>query len=100
MLDMRPFSQEIEDAYRDVDGRKVVDHDALFHPEEKYRLKIHTEESLKEETAWVVMKNKERMENYRKDEEAGVDVAAKYACTRKVSDYDLSPRHGPSETKE
>ena len=31
-LDMRPWTQEAEDRFRGVDGRKVVDHQALFHP--------------------------------------------------------------------
>lgn len=93
---MRPWSQEIEDAYRGVDGRKVTDYNALFHPEEKYRMKKHTEESLKKLQAWVDMKNQEMQEQYKKDEEAGVDVAAKCECFSHIKTIlapDLLLRH-------
>jgi len=92
MLDMYPWSQEKEDSFRGVDGRKVVDYDALFHPPEKYRVKTYTEESLKKAQARNKEMNDKIREQIAKEEREGVNVAEKYACTRKVSDYDLSPR--------
>ena len=92
MLDMSPWSQEKEDRFRGVDGRKVVDYNALFHPPEQYRVQPFTEESLKRAVAYNKERNKRMKEQIEREEKEGVDIAAKYACTRTVSNYDLSPR--------
>ena len=44
ILDTHPWSQEVEDKFRGVDGRKVVDHDALFDPPDHLRPPRHTKE--------------------------------------------------------
>jgi DNA-binding transcriptional MerR regulator len=92
LLDSREWSQEIEDRFRGVDGRKVTDPKALFECPEDSKPQEHTEESLKIAQAEVEEKNRKLMEQIAKEEREGVDVAAKYACGRAVSDFDLSPK--------
>lgn len=89
LLDIREWSQEIEDKFRGVDGRKVMD---LFECPEDSRPKEHTEESLKAAHAESEEKNRKLREQIAKEESEGVNVGEKYACTRAVSNYDLSPR--------
>ncbi len=83
LLDIQPWSKEIEDRFRGVDGRKVKDIQALFEPPLDSKLTKHTEESLAELKAegtdgegWA----------------GGVNITEKYACSRAVSNYDLSSR--------
>lgn len=92
MLDMYPWTQEKEDMYRGVDGRKVTDYNALFHPPEQYRAKTFTPETLKIAQAYDKERNDKMKEQIEREEKEGVNVAEKYACTRQVSNYDLSSR--------
>ncbi|KAH8762893.1 hypothetical protein F5882DRAFT_522700 [Hyaloscypha sp. PMI_1271] len=92
-----PWSQEREDQLRGVDGRKVTTRDALFTPPEDSKPQVYTEESLKKRMEEIERLNKELFEGIEREREIGVDVAAKYACGRKRSDFDLSPR---GESKE
>ncbi|PMD57883.1 uncharacterized protein K444DRAFT_631612 [Hyaloscypha bicolor E] len=92
MLDLQPWSQEIEDLYRGVDGRKVVDHEALYNPPDSYRPPKWTAEEFAEKKKETAKRNKELMERIEKEREEGVDVDAKYACSREQADYDLSPK--------
>jgi hypothetical protein len=93
LLDIRPWSQEKEDTFRGVDGRKVVHHQALYDLPDEYRPPKFTEEEKLKMMQEVAEKNRKLMEQIEKDERQGVDVAEKYSCTRTVSDYDLSPKN-------
>ena len=88
LLDTRPWSQEQEDKFRGVDGRKVVDYNALFHPPDEFRARKHTKESLMKAREEIKEKNERLREEIKKKEQEGVNVA----CNRVVSNYDLSPR--------
>lgn len=92
LLDSREWSQEIEDKFRGVDGRRVTDRKALFECPEDSKPKEHTEESLKIAQAEAAEKNRKLFEQIERDRKDGVDIAMKYACGRAVSNYDLSPR--------
>lgn len=92
LLDAQEWSQETEDRYRGVDGRRVTDRKALFECPEDSKPREHTEESLKIAMEETKEKNRKLMEQIEKERSEGVDVDAKYACGRAVSDYDLSPR--------
>jgi len=96
MLDMQPWSQEIEDLYRGVDGRKVVDHEALYNPPDSYRTRMWTAEEFAEKKKEMARRNKELMERMQKEREEGVDVDAKYGCSRKQADYDSIPKRDKS----
>ena len=92
LLDKMPWSQEKEDEFRGVDGRKVVDHQALFHPPDNYRPPKWTEEEkliAKQEAEEL---NRKILERIAQEERDGVNVAEKYACGRVVSNYDLTPK--------
>jgi len=91
-LDLSPWSQEIEDLYRGVDGRKVVDHEALYNPPDSYRPPKWTAEEFEERKKETARKNQEIKERIERERQEGVDVDAKYACTRKQADYDLSSK--------
>jgi hypothetical protein len=92
LLDAQPWSQENEDKFRGVDGRKVTDTRALFDPPLDSRPQDHTEESLAKAMEEVAEKNRKLREQMEKDERDGVNVAEKYACGRAVSNHDLSPK--------
>jgi len=92
LLDLKPWSQEIEDKFRGVDGRKVTDHEALFNPPEDSRKPDDMDETLAAKKKWAEAKNRELREQMEQDRLAGVNVAEKYVCTRSVSNHDLSPR--------
>ncbi|KAH9222371.1 hypothetical protein DL95DRAFT_381197 [Leptodontidium sp. 2 PMI_412] len=87
-----PWSQETEDMYRGVDGRDVVGEEALFHPPDYLRPPKYTEEDKVRLKREVDEKNQEIRERIEQEERDGVDVAAKYACGRVVSNYDLGPK--------
>jgi hypothetical protein len=91
-LDMRPWSQEIEDKFRGVDGRKVVDHSALFNPPDYLRPPRYTKEEFEAKKLEAAESNRKMREKIEKEREEGVDVGAKYACTRVQADYDLTPK--------
>jgi hypothetical protein len=91
MLDLFPWSQEQEDLFRGVDGRKV-DYEALYNPPDSYRPPKWTAEELVVVRKEMEEKNKKLREQIEKERAEGVDVDAKYACTRKQADYDLSPK--------
>ena len=86
MLDTQPWPREIEDLYRVVDGRKVVDHEALYNSPDSYRTRMWTAEEFAEQKKEMVRRNKELMERMQREREEGVDVDAKYACSRKQAD--------------
>ncbi|MAD87975.1 MAG: hypothetical protein CL912_33860 [Deltaproteobacteria bacterium] len=92
LLDSGQWSQETEDKFRGVDGRNVTDPKALFECPEDSKPEEHTEESLKIAQAETQEKNRKLMEQIAKEEKEGVDIAAKYACGKAISDFDLSPR--------
>ena len=92
MLDMQPWSQEIQDTFRGVDGRKVVDHDALFNPPDYLRPPRFTKEEFEAKCRETEEYNRTMRENIEKEREEGVDVATKYACRRVQADYDLTPK--------
>ncbi|KAF7955707.1 hypothetical protein EAE96_004632 [Botrytis aclada] len=93
LLDLKPWSQEKEDRFRGVDGRIVAtDRRRIFEPKGEDRKEDDTEESLERKRVWAEGKNRELRERMERERREGVDVEAKYACTRAVSDYDLSPR--------
>jgi DNA-binding transcriptional MerR regulator len=92
MLDAQPWSQEIEDLYRGVDGRKVVDYVALYNLPDYYRPPRWTAEEFEEKKKEIARRNKELIERIEKEREGRVDVDVKYACSRKQADYDLSPK--------
>lgn len=92
LLDRQPWSQEEEDRYRGVDGRKVVDHKALFEPPDEFRPPKRTEEESVKARLEVEEYNRRLMETIAQEERQGVNVAEKYACNRTVSDYNLNPK--------
>jgi hypothetical protein len=94
MLDRHPWSRKIKDLYRGVDGRKVVDYEALYNPPDSYRPPKWTVEEFAEKKKETARLTREMMERIEKEREEGVDVDAKYACKRKRADYDLSPKGG------
>ncbi|PVH76988.1 hypothetical protein DL98DRAFT_517571 [Cadophora sp. DSE1049] len=87
-----PWSQETEDKFRGVDGRNVVGEEALFHPADDLRPPKYTAEDKVRVRKEVDEQNRELRERIEREEMEGVDVAAKYACGRVTSDYDLSPK--------
>lgn len=91
-LDMQPWSQEIEDKFRGVDGRKVVDHEVLFNPPDEYRPPKWSKEEFEEKQRETVEANRKMMEGIEGKKEESVDVDAKYACGRSQADHDLSPK--------
>ncbi len=91
MLDLSPWSQEPEDLFRGVDGRKVVDHEALYNPSDSYRPPKWTAEELVMVKMQMEENNRKLRDKVEKERADGEDVNAKYACTRKQADYDLSP---------
>jgi hypothetical protein len=93
-LDTKPWTQEAEDKFRGVDGRKVVDYQALFHPPDELRPKKMTEEEVKKQTAEIEEKNRMLRERIQQEEADGVNVEEKYACgNRVISNYDLSVKN-------
>ncbi|KAN0089046.1 hypothetical protein V8E51_019306 [Hyaloscypha variabilis] len=92
MLDRQPWSQECEDTFRGVDGRKVVDHEALYNPPDSYRPPKYTAEEFEIAKKECEEYNRKLFERIEKERAEGVDVDAKYACNRKQADYDLSPK--------
>lgn len=100
MLDTQPgpWSQECEDTFRGVDGRKVVDNEALFNPPDQYRPPKWSAEEYAVVQRDIEEYNEKLREKIDKEREEGIDVAAKYACGRKRNDYDLSPRTEMSTT--
>lgn len=76
-----------------MDGSKVTNRQALFEPPLDSRKPDDADESLEERKAWTEEKNRELREQMDKDESDGLDVAEKFACTKAVSSYDLSPRY-------
>ncbi|KAH7305618.1 hypothetical protein BKA65DRAFT_520631 [Rhexocercosporidium sp. MPI-PUGE-AT-0058] len=92
LVDLEPWTQEKEDKFRGVDGRKVTDRQQLFEPPLDSRKPDDTDESLEKGRAWAEEKNRELREQIEKDEREGVDVAEKYTCTMAVSNYDVRPR--------
>ncbi len=92
MLDLHPWSQETEDLFRGVDGRKVVDHEALYNPPDSYRPPKYTAEEFEEAKKKTAEHNRKIREKIEKERAEGVDVDAKYACTKQQADYDLSPK--------
>lgn len=93
LLDAQPWSQETEDKFRGVDGRKVTDIRALFEPPLDSRPQEHTKESLAKAMEEAEEKNRKLREQMERDEQEGVNIAEKYACGRAVSNYDLSPKN-------
>jgi hypothetical protein len=91
-LDLFPWSQEKEDLFRGVDGRKVVDHEALYNPPDSYRPPKWTAEELVVVKKEIKEKNSKLREQMEKERAEGVDVDAKYFYTKKQADYDLSPK--------
>jgi len=91
-LDKQPWSQATEDKFRGVDGRKVVDHEALFNPPDSDRPPKLTEEGKATAQLEVDELNRKLMERIAQEEKDGVNIAEKYACGRVVSNYDLSPK--------
>lgn len=85
LLDTRPWSQEQEDKFRGVNGRKIGDYNALFHPLDVFRLQKHTKERLIKLKAEIKEKNEKLMEEIKRQEQEGVS----FPCDRVVSDYDL-----------
>jgi hypothetical protein len=73
MLDAQPWPREIGDMYRVVDGRKVVDYEALYNPPDSYRPPMWTAEELAEKKKEMARCNKELMERIEKEREGGVD---------------------------
>ena len=92
LLDARPWSQEIEDKFRGVDGRQVTDHKSLFEPPLDSRPREHTKESLEKAKEEAEKMNRKMREQMEKDEREGINVAEKYSCKRSVSNYDLSSK--------
>jgi DNA-binding transcriptional MerR regulator len=90
-LDMCPGSQEIEDRFHRVDGRKVVDHDALFNPPDYLRPMRYTEEEYKAKRREVREHNRELQEKIRQESAEGVDAELEHACISVRADYDLTP---------
>ncbi|KAE9364952.1 hypothetical protein N431DRAFT_549339 [Stipitochalara longipes BDJ] len=93
MLDIYPWSQETEDIYRGIDGRKVVDHEALYNPPDSFRPPKYTAEEFEIAKKECDEHNRKLKEKIEKEKAEGVDVEAKYACNRKQADYDLSPKN-------
>jgi len=92
-LDRTSWSQETEDRFRGVDGRKVTSHEALFNPADELKPAKMTEEEVQERRKMVAEYNKkllEKLEQEKKDDVVGDRGAA---CGRSVSDYDLSPKN-------
>lgn len=87
-----PWSQEVEDMHRGVDGRDVIGEEALFHPAYDMRPPKYTEEDKVRVQREIDEMNRETMVEIEREEREGVDVARKYACGRVISDYDLSPK--------
>ncbi|KAH7369554.1 hypothetical protein BKA65DRAFT_589076 [Rhexocercosporidium sp. MPI-PUGE-AT-0058] len=83
-----PWSQETEDLYRGVDGRDIAGEEALFHPSDDLRPPKYTEDRVRVQKD-VEEKNREIREMIEKEEREGVDIVAKYACGRVISDSDL-----------
>jgi len=82
MLDTQPWSQEIENLYRGVNGRKVVDYEALYNPPDSYRPPMWTADEFVEKMKEIARRNKELIERIEKEREGRVDVDEKYACSR------------------
>jgi hypothetical protein len=93
LLDARPWSQEIEDKFRGVDGRKVTDIQALLEPPLDSRPQEHTPESLAKAMEETAEKNRKLREQMEKDEREEVNAEEKYACWTALSDYNLSPKN-------
>lgn len=87
-----PWTQETEDKFRGVDGRKVIGEEALYHPADDLRPPKYTEEDKIRLSKEIDEENRKLRERIEKEEREGVDVAAKYACGRVTNDYDLSPK--------
>lgn len=92
LLDLRPWSQEIEDKFRGVDGRQVTDYQALSNPPLDSCKPDDTNESIARSVEWAHKKNQELRELMEKDRREGVDIEEKYSCSRAVGNHDLSPR--------
>jgi hypothetical protein len=93
LLDTEVWSQERENLFRGVDGRKVTDYQKLFVdiPDDA-KPQEHTEESLKQAMEEAQEKNKVLWEQMEKDRRDGINVEEKYACGRAISDFNLSPK--------
>ncbi len=89
---LQPWSHETEDKFRGVDGRIIVDHEALYETPDEYRPPRYTAEELEAVKAQIEEINRTMMEQYEKEKQEGVDLDAKYACGRAQADFDLSPR--------
>jgi len=90
MLDLFEFSQESEDKFRGVDGRKVTDHKALFEPAEDDRPRfVMTQEEREERAKEIDEINRKTVERIERERAEGVDVEKKYA---KLSDHNLGPK--------
>lgn len=74
--------QETDDKFRGVDGRKVVDHQALFHPPDDLRPPKLTEEETRKAQLEVEEYNRKIMEKIAQEEREGFNVVEKYACRR------------------
>lgn len=81
-----PWSQETEDKFRGVDGRKVIDQQALYHPPEKDRPKKMTEEEVGKRNEYVKEYNKKVVEEWERREREGIPQ------DEMTSNYDLGPK--------
>lgn len=81
-----------KDSFRGVDGRRVVDYQALYNPPDDFRPPKYTEEDRKRVKLKVAEINRKLLEKVEQEKRVGVNTAEKYACDRVTSDYDLTPR--------
>jgi len=91
-LDLGPWTQEQEDRFRGVDGRKVVDHQALFHPPDALRPEKMTEDEVRIQSEKVKENNRKVVERWEREKSEGVDINYGGSCARVISDHNLDPK--------